>query len=165
MKTDNRSQSITSCKNNILYIFSTPGLCVQDCCSKILHVFAEFCPVHAETPPTRGKPPQARFNTLFLFKSCSTFGQKIESATQHKCADPICKLHVICMLFVSSVNPLGSSQSLKRGADLILELSGPVRDTPPYRAIPFRDSIAEGGIACVFLVFIGYRASIAEIPL
>ena len=26
-------------------------------------------------------------------------------------------------------------------------LSGPVRDTPPYRAIPFRDSIAEGGIA------------------
>ena len=27
------------------------------------------------------------------------------------------------------------------------ELSGPVRDTPPYRAIPSRDSIAEGGIA------------------
>ena len=44
-------------------------------------------------------------------------------------------------------------------------LSGPVRDTPPYRAIPFRDSIAEGGIARVFLVFIVYRASIAEIPL
>ena len=44
-------------------------------------------------------------------------------------------------------------------------LSGPVRDTPPYRAIPFRDSIAEGGIAPVCLVFIGYRASIAEIPL
>ena len=45
------------------------------------------------------------------------------------------------------------------------ELSGPVRDTPPYRAIPFRDSIAEGGIAPICLVFIGYRASIAEIPL
>ena len=44
-------------------------------------------------------------------------------------------------------------------------LSGPVRDTPPYRAIPFRDSIAEGGIARVLLVFIGYRAGIAEIPL
>ena len=44
-------------------------------------------------------------------------------------------------------------------------LSGPVRDTPPYRAIPFRDSIAEGGIAPVCLVFLGYRASIAEIPL
>ena len=43
--------------------------------------------------------------------------------------------------------------------------SGPVRDTPPYRAIPFRDSIAEGGIAPICLVFIGYRASIAEIPL
>ena len=43
-------------------------------------------------------------------------------------------------------------------------LSGPVRDTPPYRAIPFRDSIAEGGIAPIYLVFIGYRASIAEIP-
>ena len=42
-------------------------------------------------------------------------------------------------------------------------LSGPVRDTPPYRAIPFRDSIAEG-IARVLLVFIGYRAGIAEIP-
>ena len=36
---------------------------------------------------------------------------------------------------------------------------------PPYRAIPFRDSIAEGGIAPICLVFIGYRASIAEIPL
>ena len=40
-----------------------------------------------------------------------------------------------------------------------------MRDTPPYRAIPFRDSIAEGGIAPISLVFIGYRASIAEIPL
>ena len=31
-------------------------------------------------------------------------------------------------------------------------LSGPTRDTPPYRAIPFRDSIAEGGISrfCFF---------------
>ena len=45
------------------------------------------------------------------------------------------------------------------------DLSGPVRDTPPYRAIPFRDSIAEGGIAPICLVFIGYRAGIAEIPL
>ena len=46
-----------------------------------------------------------------------------------------------------------------------LALSGPVRDTPPLRAIPFRDSIAEGGIAPICLVFMGYRASIAEIPL
>ena len=38
-----------------------------------------------------------------------------------------------------------------------------MRDTPPYRAIPFRDSIAEGGIAPICLVFIGYRASIVEI--
>ena len=47
-------------------------------------------------------------------------------------------------------------------------LSGPVRDTPPpflSLAIPFRDSIAEGGIAPICLIFIGYRASIAEIPL
>ena len=40
-----------------------------------------------------------------------------------------------------------------------------MRDTPPYRAIPFRDSIAEGGIAPICLVFKGHRASIAEIPL
>ena len=40
-----------------------------------------------------------------------------------------------------------------------------MRDTPPYCAIPFRDSIAEQGIAPICLVFIGYRASIAEIPL
>ena len=40
-----------------------------------------------------------------------------------------------------------------------------MRDTPPYRAIRFRDVIAEGGIALICLVFIGYRASIAEIPL
>ena len=45
------------------------------------------------------------------------------------------------------------------------DLSGPVRDTPPYRAIPFRDSIAEVGIAPMCLVFIGYRTGIAEIPL
>ena len=45
------------------------------------------------------------------------------------------------------------------------DLSGPVRDTPPNRAIPFRDSIAEGGIAPICLGFIGHRASIAEIPL
>ena len=44
-------------------------------------------------------------------------------------------------------------------------LSGPVRDTPPYRAIPFRDRIAEGVSHAFCLVFIGYRASIAEIPL
>ena len=40
-----------------------------------------------------------------------------------------------------------------------------MRDTARYRAIPFRDSIAEGGIAPICLVFKGYRASIAEIPL
>ena len=40
-----------------------------------------------------------------------------------------------------------------------------MQDTPPYRAIPFRDSIAEGGVAPICLVFIGYRASIAEILL
>ena len=44
-------------------------------------------------------------------------------------------------------------------------LSGPVQDTPQYRARPFRDSIAEGGIAPICLVVIEYRASIAEIPL
>ena len=44
-------------------------------------------------------------------------------------------------------------------------LSGPVRDTPPYRGIPFQDSIAERGIAPICLVFMWYRASIAEIPL
>ena len=37
-----------------------------------------------------------------------------------------------------------------------------MRDTPPYRAIPFRDSIAAVGIAPICLIFIGYRASIAE---
>ena len=36
-----------------------------------------------------------------------------------------------------------------------------MRDTPPYRAIPFRDGIANGGIAPICLVFIAYRASIA----
>ena len=38
-------------------------------------------------------------------------------------------------------------------------------EIPPYRAIPFRESIAEGGIAPIRLALIGYRASIAEIPL
>ena len=46
-----------------------------------------------------------------------------------------------------------------------VKLSGPGARYPPYRTIPFRDSIAEGGIAPICLVFIGYRTSIAEIPL
>ena len=56
--------------------------------------------------------------------------------------------------------PLGTLPGSRRA-----RLSGPVRDTPSYRAIPFRDSIAEGGIAPICLIFRGYRASIAEIPL
>ena len=40
-----------------------------------------------------------------------------------------------------------------------------MRDGPPYRAIPFRGSIAEGGIAPICPVFMWYRAGIAEIPL
>ena len=40
-----------------------------------------------------------------------------------------------------------------------------MRNTPPYHAIPFRDRIAEGGIAPICLVLMWYRASIAEIPL
>ena len=47
----------------------------------------------------------------------------------------------------------------------IFHLKGPMRDTPPYRAIPFRDSIPEGGFRTRFPCFIGYRASMAEIPL
>ena len=47
----------------------------------------------------------------------------------------------------------------------IRDLSGPMQDTPPYRATSFRDSIAEGGIALICLVFRGYRTNIAEIPL
>ena len=53
---------------------------------------------------------------------------------------------------------------IREGKDKIYILSSPVRDTPPYRAISFRDSIAELGIAPICLVFIGYRAGIAEIP-
>ena len=53
----------------------------------------------------------------------------------------------------------------KRSSKISFQVSVPVRDTPLYRAMPFRDSVAEGGIAGVCLVFIGYRASIAEIPL
>ena len=60
----------------------------------------------------------------------------------------------------------GRTKILLQGAsNYTPALRGPVRDTPPYRAIPFRDSIAEGGIAPISLVFIGYRAGIAEIPL
>ena len=37
-----------------------------------------------------------------------------------------------------------------------------MRDTPPYRAIPFRDSIAEAVSHPFCLVFMWCRASIAE---
>ena len=54
--------------------------------------------------------------------------------------------------------------SLIFGSRFFSALSGPMRDNPPYRVIPRRHSIAEGGIAPVCLVFMWYRASIAEIP-
>ena len=40
-----------------------------------------------------------------------------------------------------------------------------VRDALPYRALPFRDGIADGASQPFSLVFTWYRASIAEIPL
>ena len=45
--------------------------------------------------------------------------------------------------------------TITKNEEMIGNLSGPVRDTPPYRAIPFRDSIAEGGIAPICLVVKG----------
>ena len=54
-------------------------------------------------------------------------------------------------------------QILRTFQEFCRGLSGPVRDTPPYRAqYPFE---TEEGIARVCLVFIGHRTSIAEIPL
>ena len=55
-------------------------------------------------------------------------------------------------------------RSLRKNREIsprLRNLSGP---TPHYRAIPFRDSIAKGGIAHFCLGFVGYRASITEIP-
>ena len=78
--------------------------------------------------------------------------------------DPWQELHLKTPdLFPQSSCPSKRKQSLN--VSTTFGLSGPVRDTPPYRAIPFRDSISEEGIAPICLVFIGYRASIAEIPL
>ena len=56
-------------------------------------------------------------------------------------------------------------QAEEKCHSLQLPLAAQCEVPPPYRAIPFRDSIAEGGIASICLVFMGYRASIAEIPL
>ena len=61
---------------------------------------------------------------------------------------------------------VASNQLMARYGELATcILSEPVRDTPPYREIPFQDSIAEGVSHMLCLVFIGYRASIAEILL
>ena len=59
--------------------------------------------------------------------------------------------------------PLRTSQTCC--AKMILTAQCEIPPGPPYRAIPFRDSIAEGGIAPICLVFIGYCANIAEMPL
>ena len=84
------------------------------------------------------------------------------------------KLKLVCSCFSSHTSSrstpkrgqeMGATRKVTRKDGNYRKLSGPVRDTPPYRAIPFRDSIADGGIAPICLVFIGYRASIAEIPL
>ena len=58
---------------------------------------------------------------LCLFKSRSTFGQQIESATQPKCADSICKLQVFCMFLLTYVYPPLPHQFLKQGTECILE--------------------------------------------
>ena len=51
-----------------------------------------------------------------------------------------------------------------RAVTLGLSLAARAR-CPSHRAIPFRDSTAEGGMAPICLVLIGYRASITEISL
>ena len=48
---------------------------------------------------------------------------------------------------------------------LVRALSGPIRDTPPIAQYPF-EIVSQRGVSHAFCpVFIGYRASIAEIPL
>ena len=56
---------------------------------------------------------------------------------------------------------------INRSSKNVWETSRSPRHPSPRHPRPtdFRDSIAEGGIARVCLVFIGYRVSIAEIPL
>ena len=70
--------------------------------------------------------------------------------------------------------PICLSEKILQGTESLLALSiiqgflrtqRPSARYPPCRAIPFRDSIAEGGIPRVLPCFAGYRASIAEIPL
>ena len=89
---------------------------------------------------------------LSLFKEPSVKESLFKALAAHKESQ--------CNALLKLSSKFKFRQGVSRG-----HLSGPVRDTPPYRAIPFRDSIAEGGIAPTCLVFIGYRASIAEIPL
>ena len=70
-------------------------------------------------------------------------------------------VHVSCSLISDPANsfPIWASEDM---------LAGPLAaqfEIPPCRTKPFRDSIAAGGIAPLCLVFMWYRASIAEIPL
>ena len=122
----NHRQTLATSKHKIFYVFSAPGRCTKSC-GKIWHTFTEFCPfqarfcTHMRHCKTRGNPPQARFCSPFLCKSFSTYGQQIESATQPKWSDSICKLQLFCMFHLTSVNPPGSHQLLKQGTALILE--------------------------------------------
>ena len=121
--------------------------------------------------PLSSHPFSLIFPPSFPFRPCSLshhffplhlplyppFGEKSDLGTP-----------LIWVLFSVRLRPKSRPITWARGDPdrlWLRTLSGPVRDTPPYRAIPFRDSIAGGGIAPICLVFIGYRASIAEIPL
>ena len=87
---------------------------------------------------------------LMAFSNCGQFGcENTTSRVPPTSRDPL-----------SLLNHNGNAQKQQESP-----LAAQCEIPPPYRAIPFRDRIAEGGIAPICLVFIGYRASIAEIAL
>ena len=74
-----------------------------------------------------------------------------------------CSSSVLCQMRVIPNSSL--TRGTKKYTTTDMHLAAQRGIPPPYRTIPFRDSIAEGGIAPIFLVFINYSTSVAEIPL
>ena len=73
---------------------------------------------------------------------------------------------LIHMFLLVCLRVFDMSRSFLTFSLLIRELSGPLRDTPPpFAQYPF-EIVSQRGVSHAFcLVFKGYRASIAEIPI
>ena len=146
-------QSAEMCRRFLLLKFwrMLPGIFLEEFSAHFSHKTEEKHPTTKSTSkkvvtpkqksilPTTSpkKPPQTRFHMICLFKSCWYFGEQKICYTQPKCTDSIRKLHLFCVLNLTSMdppsrrlaqpnllNPMTDEVALKKPNVLVLHLWG-----------------------------------------